>query len=123
MSATEDKQELAEERTDWAEDRTLLANERTFGGWLRTGLAAVGVGLGFQAIFRSFEPTWMAKAAASIFILIGITIFIFALQTAKAMLDRLQAHTAEPVSSTRITVIAVLFMLGSFCLGVLLWML
>lgn len=49
-------QNLAEERTDWAEDRTILANERTYSGWLRTGFAAIAVGLGFQAVFGEAEP-------------------------------------------------------------------
>ncbi|MBB3991179.1 DUF202 domain-containing protein [Croceicoccus naphthovorans] len=42
----------AERKTDLAEDRTLLANERTFAGWVRTGLASVGIGLGFHALFE-----------------------------------------------------------------------
>ena len=67
--------DLAEQRTDWAEDRTIQANERTFAGWMRTGLASVGLGLGFQAIFRATEPTWAAKSVATIFICIGIFIF------------------------------------------------
>lgn len=91
-------QELAEDRTDWAEDRTVLANERSFAGSLRTGLGAIGIGLAFQAVFRAAEPTWLAKTAASGFIVIGIIIFIAAKTNSKRMLKRLESHTAEPVS-------------------------
>ena len=47
---------FAEDRTDWAEDRTAMANERTFAGWMRTALAAIGIGIGFNALFDKLEP-------------------------------------------------------------------
>lgn len=50
---------LSQARTDLAEDRTVLANERTFASWFRTGFAAVGIGLGFQALFLRMEPAWV----------------------------------------------------------------
>ena len=53
-------EELARDRTDLAEDRTILANERTFAGWMRTGLATIGIALGFQALFGRVDPTWAA---------------------------------------------------------------
>ena len=46
---------LAEDRTDLAEDRTALANERTFAGWARTAMAAIGIGLAFNALFKAME--------------------------------------------------------------------
>ena len=55
---------LAEDRTDLAEDRTLMANERTFTGWMRTGLACLGLALGFQAVFGKIEPVWLPKRRA-----------------------------------------------------------
>ncbi|RYF18599.1 MAG: DUF202 domain-containing protein, partial [Oxalobacteraceae bacterium] len=42
--------ELAQDRTDFAEDRTVLAHERSFASWMRTGMASVGIGLGFNAL-------------------------------------------------------------------------
>lgn len=65
--ADEDKAplDLASTRTDLAEDRTVLANERTFAGWMRTGLAAVGIGLGFNALFGKMEPEWLPKLIAT----------------------------------------------------------
>ena len=69
------KTEWAERRTDWAEDRTVLANERTFAGWLRTGLAAVAVAIGFQAVVSDFEPTWAAKTVATMFLVAALVTF------------------------------------------------
>ncbi len=70
--------ELAQDRTDLAEDRTLLAHERSFAGWTRTGMAAVGIGLGFNALFQMLEPSWVPKAIATIFLFIAVFIFISA---------------------------------------------
>ena len=69
-----ERSELAEERTSFAEDRTLLANERTFAGWARTSFAAIGLGLGFQALFKNAEPVWAPKCVATLFILLGILV-------------------------------------------------
>ena len=69
MANEEDPREgLARERTDLAEDRTVLAHERSFAGWVRTGMAAVGIGLGFNALFQALEPTWVPKAIATAFL-------------------------------------------------------
>ncbi|TCD13863.1 YidH family protein [Oricola cellulosilytica] len=115
-------QELAEDRTEWAEDRTILANERTFAGWMRTGLAAVGVGLGFQAVFRATEPTWVAKLGATVFILIGIAIFLTARRRACAVLDRLNSHAAEPAKDRTFGLMALAFSTGSVLLGAVVWL-
>jgi putative membrane protein len=55
-----------------------MANERTFAGWMRTGLAAVAVGLGFQALFEKMQPAWVPKAIATAFLLMGILVFVLA---------------------------------------------
>ena len=78
MSDSPSRIELAEDRTDLAEDRTLLANERTFSGWARTALATVGIGVGFNALFRTLDPSWVPKAIATLFILLGLIIIIMA---------------------------------------------
>ncbi len=87
----EDRTEEATERTDLAEDRTLLANERTFAGWCRTSLACVGVGLGFQAIFKDMEPTWVAKAIATVLISLGI----YVIWQAERRASRLRGRKSE----------------------------
>ncbi|MEL6290119.1 MAG: DUF202 domain-containing protein [Pseudomonadota bacterium] len=116
-----DSTDLAEDRTDWAEDRTVLANERTFAGWMRTGMSAVAIGIGIHAIFKATEPTWLAKVGALAFIAIGILIFFVARTAACKMIARLNAHTAEPVTGGRLTLIATAFAIASGFVGVILW--
>lgn len=115
--------ELAEARTKWAEDRTIMANERTFSGWMSTGLASLGVGLGFRALFQAFDPTWIAKSIASIFVIIGIVIFAAAYQSAARLANRLDPHSAEPASRRRMRIISASMITGSAGLGVVLWLL
>ena len=69
------KSDKAEQRTNWAEDRTIMANERTFSSWMGTGLGAIGVAIGLKAVFGAFEPTWAAKAVATIFLVTAVAIF------------------------------------------------
>ena len=117
----EDRTDLAEDRTDWAEDRTLMANERTFAGWMRTGLAAVGIGLGFNALFGKLEPVWVPKAIASLFMAIGIFIFWAAQRNGCAVQERMQAHQASPLKTSNLKLIAAAFAFASFCLAVGMW--
>lgn len=122
MDETEDKEELAEQRTEWAEDRTLLANERTYGGWMRTGLAALGIALGFHAIFQMAERVWMAKIGASLFIAIAIAIVVLAHRNAYEVIGRMERHQVEALRSTNLWIISAMLVAGSVLLGVLLWM-
>lgn len=118
----EDRTDLAEERTDWAEDRTVLANERTFAGWMRTGLAAVGIGLGFNALFGKLQPFWLPRAIASLFILIGIFVFYMAQRNGCRVQNRLSAHDATPMQGMNLQLIAGAMAFGSFCLAVGMWL-
>ena len=118
-----DKQRLAQDRTDWAEDRTLLANERTFAGWMRTGLASCGVGLGFHAILGKSEPAWLAKSGATLFVVIALLIFFGAWRSARRLHDRLDGHAAEPVERGDLGRLAALLSLGALVLVVVLWLL
>lgn len=114
-------QNLAEERTHWAEDRTILANERTYSGWLRTGFAAIAVGLGFQAVFGEAESVWLAKVGATVFVLMGPIVVALACSSAGKVLDRLNSHAAEPSSRKRMKVLTALSCIGSLILLVVLW--
>lgn len=87
-----DQDSMAEARTALSEDRTLLANERTFAGWLRTGLASIGIGLAFNVLFRSMEPAWIPRAIATVFLLIAMLIVLAAERRARAVMTRLRAH-------------------------------
>ncbi|MGB3624535.1 MAG: DUF202 domain-containing protein [Henriciella sp.] len=119
----EERTDLAQDRTDWAEDRTILANERTFAGWMRTGLASAGLGLGFQAIFRVVEPTWLAKSGASLFLAIAVIVFWLAQGKASNLADRMDSHAATPMGHSNFRLIAFLFIAGTITLGVTLWFL
>ncbi|MEL6505083.1 MAG: DUF202 domain-containing protein [Pseudomonadota bacterium] len=115
--------EMAEERTDWAEDRTVLANERTYAGWMRTGMASLGMAVALKAVFGATEPTWLAKTVATIFVVIALMIFWAAQRNAKKVVKRLDSHAAEPVSSTHFRLIAALLAAGAVATGFVLWML
>ena len=123
-----DKQDLAEERTDWAEDRTdwaedrtILANERTFAGWMRTGMAALAVGIGLKAVFGDFDPTWVAKSVATLFVVAAVLIFwAAALQSRKAQ-KRIASHSTSVQSHKRMTTLAILLSAGSVATGAILW--
>lgn len=120
---TDKSTEWAEDRTDWAEDRTILANERTFAGWMRTGMAALAVALGLKAVFRDFEPTWIARAVAEVFVIAAILIFWAAQQNASRTQKRMNSHETDPQSRFRMTVISVILTFGALATGIVLWFL
>ena len=118
-----DKNQMAEDRTDWAEDRTILANERTFAGWMRTGMASLAVAIGLRAVFGPFDPTWVAKAVATVFVVTAVLIFwAAALQSRKAQ-ERIASHSASVQPHGRMTILAALLTLGSAATGAILWLL
>ena len=124
QSSTEladERTDLAEDRTEWAEDRTIMANERTFAGWMRTGLAAVGIGLGFNALFGKLEPFWVPKAIATLFMIIGIFIFWVAQRNGCAVQDRLNSHHATPVKPNNMRVVSGLMASGAIALVIAIW--
>lgn len=113
----------AEFRTDLAEDRTVQATERTFAGWLRTAFAAIAVGIGFQALFGEFDPPWMAKAIATLFILIGMTVAFTAERRACQTFDRLSTHEIERPEMPNIRWMSWSIVLGGALLIAGLWIL
>ncbi|NCP12375.1 MAG: DUF202 domain-containing protein [Sphingomonadales bacterium] len=119
----QDGQELAAERTDLAEDRTILANERTFAGWMRTGLACVGIGVGFNVLFDEMSPTWVPKAVATAFILIGVFVFWAAERRSCKVLSRLDAHHVAQFGSINLRAIATVLSAGALVVAIGLWVL
>jgi putative membrane protein len=120
--AGDEKEKLAEDRTDLAEDRTILANERTFAGWMRTGFAAVAVGLGFQALFEKMEPAWVPKLIATAFMLIGLVIFVAAERRACSILARLHSHRVETVRIRNLRLITLAIAVAILALIAALWL-
>lgn len=115
--------ELAEQRTDLAEDRTILANERTFAGWYRTGMAAVGIAVGFGALYRDLEPVWVPKAIGTAFLLAAAHIFIAADRRACRVLHRLEPHEVKAFSPMNLRLLTVISLLGTAMLVVAIWLL
>lgn len=122
-SEGDERQELAETRTKMAEDRTILANERTYAGWMRTGLAAVGIGLGFHALFTSMEPWWVPRAIATSLFLTGIFVIMSAERRACSVVERLHAHRVKTVGLGRLRLIAWVVSTAIALLILALWML
>lgn len=130
MAEPDDEKALAEERTDWAErrtnwaeDRTVMANERTFAGWMRTGLASVGIGVGFHALFGRLEPLWFPKALASIFVAVGIGIFMAGQHKAARVAKRLEAHKSVAMRGLTMQLMAGAMIAASVLLIAALWLL
>ena len=119
----QERTDWAEDRTDWAEDRTRLAAERTFAGWVRTGLTAIVVALGLQAVFRPFEPTWMPKAVATAFLLTALVIFVAGWQEARRSCRAIDTHSADAQPLRRISVLSALLAVGTVGIGAVLWLL
>ena len=103
---SDDRDDLAETRTDMAEDRTVMANERTFAGWARTAMAAIGIGLGFHALFKSMQPDWAPKAIATIFILLGVFLIVAAERRAAATFRRLDTHAVKSAPRMNLRIMA-----------------
>lgn len=100
------KDNMAKDRTDWAEDRTILAVERTFTSWCGLGLGAVGVALGFRALFSAAQPTWVPQLFASVFLAVAVGIFWVARRQACRTYDRLCAHDTEAQTPRTYSVVA-----------------
>jgi putative membrane protein len=118
-----DKDELAKERTDFAEDRTVQATERTYAGWLRTAFAAIGVGLGFHVIFGELDPPWLARAIASLFILLGAVVAYTAERRACRTFERLSTHEIDRPRIPQIRWMSWSIVLGAVVLVAGLWLL
>lgn len=121
--ADDSKEELASDRTDFAEDRTVLAHERSFAGWLRTGMAAVGIGLAFHALFKALEPDWIAKVIATVFLVIAILVFWSAERRASQSLQRLDAHKVEALRPMRLKRLSWTLIAATAALVAAMWLL
>lgn len=123
MVARDAQEQLAEERTKLAEDRTVLANERTFAGWLRTGFAAVGIGLGFHVLFRAMEPQWVPKTIATAFLLAGIYVIVVAERRARRVLSRLDQHKVVELGPINLGIVTWVSVAATLALIAAIWML
>ena len=116
-------EDLALDRTDLAEDRTVLANERTYAGWTRTAFAALGLGLGFNALFGKVQPEWVAQAIATGFVLLGVWIQWQARAKACRTLSTLHSHTVQAHGTASYTTMFWALVAGGTALVVAIWFL
>lgn len=123
MANGTNKTELAEDRTDLAEDRTVLANERTFAGWMRTGFAAIGIGLGFNVLFEAMQPLWVPKAIATAFLLIGLYVIVIAERRACRVIARMDAHKVSEMKPANLRVIMAISVMATLTLIAAIWLL
>jgi putative membrane protein len=119
----QERTEQAARRTEFAEDRTIQATERTFAGWLRTALAAVGIGIAFHALFGRFGPYGLAKGIATLFILLGAAIALTAGRRAQATFRRLEAHQVDRASVPSVLWISWSIAAGALALTGAIWLL
>ncbi len=118
---TASSSELAQDRTNLAEDRTLLAHERSFASWVRTGMAGVGIGIAFNALFKTLEPAWIPKAIATVFLLIAVFIFLSAERRARRAINRLAAHRIAMLAPVQLRLIAWVLASTTVALGAAIW--
>lgn len=111
------------DRTDLAEDRTYLAVERSFAAWLRTSLAATGVGIGFGALFRTLEPVWIARAAASALFVVAILVIAAAWRRSRAVAAKLETHQVKAMRAMPSTLLTILVILVNLGLAAGVWVL
>ncbi len=76
----------------------MLATARTFASWTRTALTCVGVALGFRALLSHFEPAWLPKSVASVFIIAAIALIGFAYWHTNRVFERLGSHNVPAFS-------------------------
>ena len=114
--------ELAQRRTDLAEDRTILANERTYAGWMRTAFAAIGVGLGFRALFDQMQPPWLPRAIATLFMLIAVALLVAAERRAAWIVEHLHVHDVETVRVRNMRIVTAVTALATLVLLAALWL-
>lgn len=112
----------AGQRTEYAEDRTMLANERTFAGWMRTGLASIGVGVGFSALFRTMEPDWVPRAVATAFLVLGALIVFTAERRACAVATKMRAHYVEVSRPLNLKLISTITIIATIALIAAVWL-
>lgn len=119
----EQDSEPAASRTALAEDRTILASERTFASWMRTSLASVAIGVGFQALFSKMEPAWVPKVIATGFLLLAIAVIVLAQRRAAAVMDRLSAHVVVTAKAVNLKLLTAAVSTGTLALIAAMWLL
>jgi len=108
-------------RNDLAEDRTILANERTYGSWMRTSLACIAIGIGFQRLFSELQPEWLPRVIATGFLLLAVIVIVLAERRSSAVLRRLNPHMVASAQVMNLRLFTALVSCGALALAVAIW--
>lgn len=100
----------------------MLAHERSFASWLRTGMAPAGIALGFHAICKSVEPTWVGKTIASAFLVIAILSFLSAQHRACRATGKLEPRLVVALRPVRIRLLCWSLVGATMLLGLAIWL-
>lgn len=100
-----------------------MAIERTMASWMGASFGAIGVGLGFRALFARIEPEWLPKLIASAFMVLAIVLVLSAERRACNALARMSAHAVDAPSSPGLKMSAYGIAFGAFLLIPALWFL
>ncbi len=96
---------FSETRTESAFHRTLLAEQRTYSAWVRTGLACSATGFGIARLLTEYEPAWLVRCLAILFMLAGACMFLLAFW---AYRDALSKVEEVPSSGIPLWILAIL---------------
>ena len=86
-------------------------------------LQVIGIGLAFRAVFGEFEPPWLARAIATLFIVAGAALAVAAQRRACRTMNRLESHQFAAASIPRFRLLAWAVVFGSAMLVAGLWVL
>ncbi len=84
-------------------------------------MAAVGIGLGFQALFVGMEPKWIPKAIATAFLATAVFILIAAERRSTAVMRRLQPHEVQTFRLVNVRLITISLVIATLSLAVAIW--
>lgn len=90
---------------------------------MRTGFAAVGIGLGFQVLFQAMEPTWVPKAIATAFLLAGAYVIVVAGRRAAAVMERFDKNQVAELRPVNLAVVTWTAVAATLALVAAIWLL
>ena len=99
-----------------------MSSERSFSSWIGTALGAVGVAIGFNAVFGELTPTWLPKLVATLFLLVGLVFTWSARNRACTIRDKLREHDSQTGGKISFSLISSLVSGAIISTGVVLWM-
>jgi putative membrane protein len=84
-------------------------------------MAAVGIGLGFNALFGELQPPWAPKALATAFLVIAIFVFLAAQRRAIAITSRLEPHAIKALKPMNIRLLSLALTAATAALIAAIW--